>query len=46
MEGFLRETKKKGTVFNRRGVKAVDEFRSDVFSEGKAETVNVAEMEK
>lgn len=46
MEGFLRETKKKGvTVVSMRSVKAVDEDRSGVLSEVKADTANVAEME-
>lgn len=46
MEGFLRETKKKGvTLVNMRSVKAVDEDRSGVLSELKGETANVAHME-
>lgn len=46
MEGFLRETKKKGvTIVNMKSVKAVDEDRSCVLSEVKGDTANVAHME-
>lgn len=45
MEVFLRETKKKGvTVVNMRSIKTVDEDRSDVLSEVKADTAD-AKME-